>query len=239
MQKTKIILALCALPLLVAPMVEAAQAAPAAKKAPLMLQKWEGSYDGVPAWDKVKPKDFPAAFEEGMKLTKAEYERILNNPEPISFENTIVATELAGKELGRLFPVWGVHTSNLSNDQIRQYQAEYGPKLSQFFTELTLDARYFQRIQYLYQKRDSLGLDAKQMRLLTETYDDLVRNGALLNADQQKRAIAIESELAKYFSTFSSKVLADEETYILIEDKADLAGLPDSYVASLADAAKG
>ncbi|MFC4291115.1 M3 family metallopeptidase [Sphingorhabdus arenilitoris] len=234
----KMILALTALPMIATPMVEIAQAAPAPKTVPMLLQKWQGPYDGVPAWDKVKPTDFPAAFEAGMKVTKAEYERILNNPEPITFENTITATELAGKELSRLFPVWGVHTSNLSNDQIRQYEAEYGPKLSQFFTELTLDARYFQRIQYLYQQRDKLGLDAKQMRLLTQTYDNLVRDGALLNAEQQKRAIAIESELAKSFSTFSSKVLADEETYILIENEADLAGLPDSYIASIADAAK-
>ena len=238
MNKMKLIAALCTAPLAAIPMAEIAHAAPAQQKLPNLLQPWTGPYDGVPAWDKVKPTDFPAAFEAAMKVTKAEYERILNNPEPITFDNTVTATELAGKELNRLFPIWGVHTSNLSNDQIRKYESEYGPKLSQFFTELSLDSRYFQRIQYLYQQQDKLALDDKQKRLLKQTYDNLVRDGALLSAEQQKQAIDIESKLAKSFSNFSSKVLADEETYILLENEADLAGLPDSYIAAIASAAK-
>jgi peptidyl-dipeptidase Dcp len=242
-QKMKLLLAICALPMVSASMLETAHAAPKAAvkhvTLPQLLQPWQGPYDGVPAWDKVDPKKFPAAFDAAMKATKAEYERILDNPEPITFNNTITATELAGKEFNRLFPVWGVHTSNLSNDQIRKIEAEYDPKISEFFGKLSLDSRYFQRVQYLHQTQDSLGLDAKQKRLLQQTYDNLVRNGALLNADQQKKVIDIESTLAKKFSEFSSKVLADEETFILIDKQSDLAGLPDSYVASLASAAKG
>lgn len=242
MKNLKFVIGLCALPLAAMPMFEVAQAAPGAAKSgalPQLLQPWKGPYDGVPAWDKVDPKKFPAAFDAAMTATKAEYEKILSNPEPITFENTINATELAGKEFSRLFPVWGVHTSNLSNDQIRKIEAEYDPKISEFFGKLSLDSRYFQRIQYLYQTQDSLGLDDKQKRLLKQTYDGLVRNGALLNAAQQKQVIDIESNLAKKFSEFSSKVLADEETFILIDKQSDLGGLPDSYVASLAASAKG
>jgi peptidyl-dipeptidase Dcp len=203
-----------------------------------ILDPWTGPYDGVPPWDKVKPADFPAAFDSAMKATKADFEALLTNPAPITFDNTIKANELSGAQIERLFAIWGVHSSNLSSAEIRKIQGEWEPKISAFFNELSLDARWFQRVQYLYQQRETLGLDAKQMRLLERTYDGLVRNGALLKADQKAEAIRIETELAKKFSEFQGKVLADEETYILLSDPADVAGLPESFVASLKAAAE-
>jgi peptidyl-dipeptidase Dcp len=212
---------------------------------PIMLQPWTGPYDGVPPWDTVKAEDFPAAFQSAMDLAKAEFETMLTAPGPVTFENTITANELSGKEIGRLFSIWGVHSSNLSNPEIRKIQAEWEPKLSAFFNELTLDARYFQRVKYLYDtrqpvgdKKQSSGLDAKQMRLLERTYDALVRDGALLTSDKKAQAIQIETDLAKQFSVFSNKVLADEETYILLTNESELAGLPESFVAGLKAAAE-
>ncbi|WRH76465.1 MAG: M3 family metallopeptidase [Sphingobium sp.] len=213
-------------------------AAPAADAGSVMLDPWTGPYDGVPPWDKVKPSDFPATFNVAMKRTKAEFEAILTNPAPITFDNTIKASELSSAHMERLFALWGVHSSNLSNPEIRKIQADWEPKLSAFFNELNLDARWFQRVQYLYQQRDSLGLDKAQMRLLERTYEGLVRNGARLDAQQKAKLIGYETELAKKFSQFQNKVLADEESYILLTDPSDVAGLPDSFVASLKAAAE-
>ncbi len=205
---------------------------------PVLLQEWTGPYEGVPPWDKVKVTQFPAAFEAAMQASKAEFEAMLAKPEAITFDNTITASELSGEKIGRLFSIWGVHSSNLSNPEVRKIQAEWEPKVSAFFSELSLDARYFQRVKYLYDQRANLGLDAKQMRLLERTYDGLVRNGAMLDAGKKAQVIRIETDLAKKFSAFSEKVLADEETFILITDAADLAGLPESYVAAIQAAAK-
>jgi peptidyl-dipeptidase Dcp len=204
---------------------------------PVLLQPWTGPYDGVPPWDKVKVAEFPAAFQAAMDSSKAEFETLLETPGPITFENTITANELSGDKIGRLFSVWGVYSSNLSSPEIRTIQAEWEPKVSAFFSGLTLDARYFQRVKYLYDTRTTLGLDAKQMRLLERTYDGLVRNGALLDAQKKAQVIQIETDLSKKFSAFSEKVLADEETYILLTDEAELAGLPESLVAAMKDAA--
>ena len=218
--------------------LEAKTVMKAAPKASPILDPWKGPYEGVPPWDKVQPADFPAAFDAAMKQTKAEFEAILTNPAPITFDNTIKANELSGEAIGQLFSIWGVHTSNLSNADIRKTQAEWEPKVSAFFNELTLDARWFQRVQYLHGQRDSLGLDKAQLRLLERTYDGLVRNGALLNAAQKAEVIGIETSLATKFSEFQNKVLADEETYILLTDAEDVAGLPESFAASLKAAAE-
>ena len=205
---------------------------------PALLKEWSGPYEGVPPWDQVKVSQFPAAFQAAMDASKAEFEAMLEKPEAITFDNTITASELSGEKIGRLFSIWGVHSSNLSNPEVRKIQAEWEPKVSAFFSEQSLDARFFQRVKYLYDQRANLGLDAKQTRLLERTYDSLVRNGALLDPAKKAEVISIETELSKKFSTFSEKVLADEETFILINQEADLAGLPESYVASLQAAAK-
>ncbi len=205
---------------------------------PALLKEWSGPYEGVPPWDQVKVSQFPAAFQAAMDASKAEFEAMLEKPEAITFDNTITASELSGEKIGRLFSIWGVHSSNLSNPEVRKIQAEWEPKVSAFFSEQSLDARFFQRVKYLYDQRANLGLDAKQTRLLERTYDSLVRNGALLDPAKKAEVINIETELSKKFSTFSEKVLADEETFILINQEADLAGLPESYVASLQAAAK-
>jgi peptidyl-dipeptidase Dcp len=209
-----------------------------ASSASVILQPWTGPYDGVPPWDNVKVAEFPAAFQAAMDASKAEFEAMLEKPEAITYDNTITASELSGEKIGRLFSIWGVHSSNLSNPEVRKIQAEWEPKVSAFFSELTLDARYFQRVKYLYDQRASLNLDAKQMRLLERTYDGLVRNGALLDPAKKAQVIGIETDLSKKFSTFSEKVLADEETYILLTDEAELAGLPESFVAAMQAAAK-
>lgn len=218
--------------------LEAKTVMKAAPKASPILDPWKGPYDGVPPWDKVQPTDFPAAFDAAMKTTKSEFEAILTNSAPITFDNTIKANELSGEAIGQLFSIWGVHSSNLSNADIRKTQAEWEPKVSAFFNELTLDARWFQRVQYLHQQRDSLGLDKSQLRLLERTYDGLVRGGAMLNAAQKAEVIGIETSLATKFSEFQNKVLADEETYILLTDAQDVVGLPESFVASLKAAAE-
>ncbi len=206
-----------------------------------IIKPWPGPYDGVPQWDKVKPSDFPAAFQAAMDSTKVEFEAILTQKGPVTFDNTITKNELAGREIGRLFSIWGVHGSNLSNPEVQKIEEEWEPKATEFFSKLFLDKRWFARIEELYNKRDSLGLDAKQARLLTRTYDGLVRNGAKLDETKKAEVIQIEGDLAKKFSQFSQKVLADEAKYTLLSDPADLAGLPDSFVASmkaLADAKK-
>ena len=91
---------------------------------PAMLQEWTGPYEGVPPWDQIKISQFPSAFQAAMNDSKAEFEAMLAKPEPVTFENTITASELSGEKISRLFSIWGVHSSNLSNPEVRKIQAE-------------------------------------------------------------------------------------------------------------------
>ena len=203
-----------------------------------ILQKWTGPYDGVPAWDKVKVSDFPKAFQATMDKVKADVNTVRDNPETPTFENFTVPMELAGNNANELFSIWGVHASNLSNEDVRKIQGEWLPKISAFFNELTLDPKLLEKTKTVYDNRVAAGLDPQQLRLVERNYEELVRNGALLEGADKEKLIALNTELSKQFNEFSNKVLADEETYIYLTDEADLAGLPDSFIASIKGAAK-
>ncbi|ASK88556.1 M3 family metallopeptidase [Sphingorhabdus sp. SMR4y] len=218
--------------------MSAMQSAPADISENSVLQPWTGPYDGVPAWDEINVSDFPAAFQATMDKVKAEVIAIRDNPEPPTFENFTLPMELAGNDANELFAIWGVHSSNLSNEEIRKIQGEWMPKISAFFDELALDPKLLEKTKAVYDNRESAGLDAQQMRLVERNYEQLVRNGALLEGADKQKLIALNTELSKAFNDFSNKVLADEESYIYLTDEADLAGLPASFVASIKAAAE-
>ena len=203
-----------------------------------ILQTWTGPYDGVPPWDEIKVSDFPQAFQVTMDRVKAEVNAIRDNPEAPTFENFTVPMELAGSGASELFSIWGVHSSNLSNEEVRDIQGEWLPKVSAFFNELTLDPKLLEKTKAVYDARKSAGLDKQQLRLVERNYEELVRNGALLEGADKEKLIALNTELSKAFNEFSNKVLADEETYIYLTDKSDLAGLPDSFISSIKAAAE-
>ncbi|NVD29166.1 M3 family metallopeptidase [Parasphingorhabdus flavimaris] len=218
--------------------MSAMQSAPEATTENSVLQPWTGPYDGVPPWDEVNVADFPQAFQQTMDKIQTEVNAIRDNPAPATFENFTVPMELVGNEANNLFAIWGVHSSNLSNDQVREIQGEWLPKVSAFFDQLTLDPKLLAKTKAVYDNRASAGLDAQQTRLVERNYEQLVRNGALLGGADKEQLIAYNTELSKAFNDFSNKVLADEESFIFLTDEADLAGLPDSFVASLKAAAQ-
>lgn len=210
--------------------------AAAVDPAPL-LEEWPGPYNGVPPWDRITPAMFPAAFEQAMASARAEFNAIRDNPAAPTFANTIEARQKGSQQLSRLFAVWGVYQSNLSDQQVQAIAREWSPKLSAFSTELALDPKMFARVKAVYDNRAAAGLNAQQMRLLERTYRDYVTSGALLDESRKAQVTQINQALSRAFTEFSSRVLKDEETAIVVSDEAELAGLPDSFKASLADAA--
>lgn len=162
-----------------------------------LLADWTGPYDGVPPWDKVKPELFDEAIQYGIDEQKREIDAIANNPAAPTWANTIDAGEKAGQRLGRVLTLLGVMTSNMSTDAYVALDKKWSPILSAAYDEITLNPKLFQRTKALYDKRDSLGLDAKQKRLLTRQYESFVRNGANLNPEQK-------AQLTKYNADLSS-----------------------------------
>ena len=217
----------------------AAKPAPAATAdANPMLQPWTGPYEGVPPWDKMDPELFPDAFTKGMAEVKAQVQAVVDNPAEPTFDNTHVPMQLAGETMDRVFALWGVQTSNKSNDRVEDIDAEWSPKLTTFYTELFLEPKLFARYKAVYDKRLTSGLNAQQIRIVERSYEEMVRDGANLSAADKAKLVGLNSKLESLFSTFSSKLLGDEKLYTFVINQAELDGLPAGFVASLADAAE-
>lgn len=202
-----------------------------------LIAEWTGPYEGVPPWDKLDPELFPDAFPKAMAEVKAEVQAVIDNPAAPTFENTHVPMQLAGDTIQRLYALWGVQTSNRSNDRVEAIDAEWSPKLSTFFTELYLQPKLFARYKAVYDKRHTSGLDAQQVRIVERSYEEMVRDGANLSDGDKAKLVDLNSKLEGLFSGFSSKLLGDEKLYTFVTDEAELAGLEPGFVASLAAAA--
>ena len=222
-----------------APVAPAEPAAPvqAALPAPtnVLLRQWSGPHGGVPPWNIVRADLFGGAFQEGIERQRAEIQAIVNNPAPATFENTFVALENAGRDLDRAQTLFGVMTNNLNTPDIQAVDTEWSPKLQAAFDEITFNDALFRRVEAVYNNRASLT--PEQQRLVERSYRSYVRNGAKLTPEQKAQLGQINQQLSSLFTDFGQKVLADENTWVVLDSRADLAGLPESVVASAAAAA--
>jgi len=202
-----------------------------------LLDPWSGSYGGVPAFDRMELADLKPALEAAMALKQAEIEAIVENPEPPTFDNTLVALEDAGRDLDRVEVYLGIWRSNLSSPEFREINDEMAPRLAGFNTGVFQNQGLFDRIKAIYESEAMANLDAEQRRLLETTYSRFVRGGAQLTGAARERYAAINKELAELQNRFADNVLADEEKYVVYLKPDQLSGLPDSFIASAASAA--
>jgi len=203
----------------------------------VLLMEWTGPYGGVPAFDRMDLADLKPALEEGMRLELAEIDAIAGNPEPPTFENTIVALEGRGEVLDRVFTYQGIWSSNMSSPEFRAIQMEMAPKLADHRTKITQNEALFDRIRAVYESGEAETLRPDQARLLELVYDGFARNGATLEGKAKKRYAAINQRLAELHTQFGNNVLADEEGYVTYLSADQLGGLPEAFVTAAAAAA--
>jgi peptidyl-dipeptidase Dcp len=207
-----------------------------ADKDPL-LAPWTGPYGGVPPWDKLDVAGFGKAFETGLALLLAEVDVIAENPEPPTFENTFVPLEDAGRHSDRAQTMFSILTNNLSTPEAQAVDKEWSPKIAAAYDKITFNTKLFARVAAIHDAGDSANLNPEQRRLVDLTWDRMVRAGAKLSPDDKAKVGKINEELAGLFSDFSKKVLADENTWTVLESRRDLAGLSPSLIATYKAAA--
>jgi len=203
-----------------------------------LLAEWTGPHGGVPPFDQVRVALFKPALETAMAENLAEVEEIANNPAPPTFENTIVALERTGRALNRVQTLYGVWGATMSGPDFQAVQREMAPKLAAFNDKLSQNEAMFRRVEAVYNSPAKKNLTPEQQRLVWLYYTGLVRSGARLNAEAKARLSQINQTLAGLFTRFSQNVLAEEtDQFVVLQDEADLAGLPQSLREAAAAAA--
>ncbi len=191
----------------------------------------------IPPFDSISYSDYLPALEAGIEQKKAQIDSIVSNPEPATFENTIMPLERSGEILYRVATVFFALDESNSSPEMVEIAETFYPKYSQFGDEMTMNDALFQRIKTVYDNRE--GLDPDQRRAVESYYKNFVRNGALLEADKKEELKAVNTDLANLYLTFNKNLLNATNAFeIVVEDSARLAGLPQSSIAQAADEAK-
>ena len=189
---------------------------------------------GAPEFDKIENEHYLPAFEAGIAEAKAEIDAIIANEEEPTFENTIEAMEYAGGTLNNVAGIFYALMEANTNETMQAIAEQISPMLTEYSMYVSLNADLFERVKAVYEKRNELGLEKDQMKLLEDNYKSFVRGGANLSDEDKALYSKWSEELSLTTLQFSKNVLAATNAYVLnITDEADLAGLPD-FVRTMA-----
>ncbi len=201
-----------------------------------------GNYDtpfNIPPFEKIKPDHYIPAMEKGMEEQNDEIAAIVSNPDAPTWENTMKPLDASGELLRKVLRVFYNQISANTNEELQKIQMEMSPKLSAHFDEISLNPDLFDRIKKVYENKDKFDLTNEEKFLLENHYKELVRNGADLPKDKKEELKKINQKLSKLKVQFNQNLLAETNKYkIVIDNKKDLEGLPESVIAAGASEAK-
>ena len=202
-----------------------------------LLEPWNTPL-GTPPFSEITAAHYMPAIQEGMKLHREEIRAIAEKPESATFANTIEALNKSGGTLTRVSNVFFAMNSSMTNDDMQRIARELAPLLSKHRDDILLNDKLFLRVKSVYDARDGLSLTDEQRMLLTKTYRRFARGGALLDPAKKEQLSKINEELSLLQVKFGEHTLAENNSFeLLIDNKADLTGLPDGVIAGAAEAA--
>ena len=213
------------------------------------FEKYTTPHETAP-FDKIKLEHFEPAFMEGMKRDKEEIELIINNPDEPTFDNTIIATQLADKEdyfslSDKVSSVFFNLLSAETNDKMEELSQKMQPILTKHENDISLNPKLFARVKVVYDKYHSddakpeRELTPEEATLLKVTYEGFVRSGALLDEAGKDKLRSLTEEAGLLSLQFSQNLLKETKAYTLhITDEKDLAGLPETQITAAREAAK-
>ena len=204
----------------------------------ILLEKFETPFETVP-FDRIKPQDFLPALKAAITTAKERIEAIKKNKEPENFNNVVEALENASPEVemiaGVFFNLHGAET----NDDLQNIAKEFSPLLTEYGNDISLDQDLFLKIKKVWDEKDKINLNAEQMMLLEKSYKSFVRNGALLNDEEKEVMRDISKQLSTLGLQFGDHILKETNDFLLlIDNRDDLAGLPDDVIEAAAQTAK-
>lgn len=202
------------------------------------LEKYNTPHETAP-FDKIKTEHFEPAIKEGIKRQTAEIDVIVKNPKTPTFSNTIVALEKSGTLLNQVTTVFSNLMSAETDDELQALAQKMMPLLSEHSNNINLNEKLFARVKAVYSQKDKLGLNKEESMLLQNTYDGFVRNGANLEGAAKEQYRTLTAELSKLTLQYEQNNLKETNNYtLLLTNKEQLAGLPESVIEEAAQTAK-
>jgi peptidyl-dipeptidase Dcp len=193
----------------------------------------------VPPFDRIKNEHYLPAIDEGIKRHQKEIEAIVKNTANPTFDNTLGALDRSGRLLKNVSLVYSSQLSAHTDDQLNELAKQISPKLTKHNDDILLNNDLFVRVKELHQKKAELNLNAEQTTLLDKLYKDFVRGGANLGSEEQKKLREINEKLGLLYLEFRQNILKENNRFeLVLDNKDDLAGLPQRVISAAAQAAQ-
>lgn len=193
----------------------------------------------IPSFEQIEYSDYMPALLAGIEEHNAQIKAIAENPATPTFENTILALDKAGGTLERVMYVFSALDESNNTPEMAAISEEFYPLATKHSDEVSMNDKLFARIKYLYDRRDKLGFAPDQKRAVEQLYKSFTRNGALLDAAKKEELKKVNGELTDLYLKFNKNLLAATNSFsVIVDDPAQLAGLPASSVAVAAEEAK-
>ena len=206
------------------------------------FEKYNTPHDTAP-FNRIRLEDYEEAFMEGIRRDNEQIDKIVNNPEKPTFDNTIINVddEKDGENyydlLSRVSTVFFNLLSAETNDDMDALAQKMSPILTKHANDIRLNEKLFERIKYVHRHHRKLTPEEKM--LLDNCYDGFVRSGALLDKEGKERLRQLTEEASMLSLQFSQNLLKENKAFTLhITDEAQLDGLPDTAREAAALAAK-
>jgi len=211
--------------------------APELQKNPL-LQEFTGTDGSIP-FAKIKVEHYLPALDASLQQARNNIQKIKAETQKPNFENTILALENASDLMERVVTIYSNLESAHADDTHRALSEKIYPLISAFSSDVSLDQQLFEKVQSVYLNKDNLQLNGEQKRLVEKTYLSFTRNGALLDETKKNKLREIDQQLSVLSPQFSDNVLKATNAFeLIITDRSELIGLPDSALEAAAFAAE-
>lgn len=190
----------------------------------------------APRFDAINDSHYRPAFDEAMRLKRADIDAIIAQRAAPDFDNTVLALEKSGAMLSRVSSVFFAMTSAHTNDDLQALDEQFSTELAGLANDIWLNDTLFARVEAVWQDREAL--DAESRRLTEETYQHFVLAGARLNADEKAELKSLNTEAATLTSQFNQRLLAANKAGgLVVDDVRQLDGLSAEEMAAAAHAA--
>lgn len=202
------------------------------------LTDWDTPY-GVPPFAQIKDDHHMPAMKDALLKMRAEIDAIANSEDSPTFENTIVALDMAGSQVSKVASTFGNITNTDTNDALRDLEGQIWPMLTRETDQIVFNEKLWNRVKSVYDQRNELGLDEQDARLLELTHRQFVRSGANLDKETKAEVAKLNEKISGLTTKFGQNLLGATKAFkIEVTDEADLAGLSDDFKAALKDGDK-
>lgn len=183
----------------------------------------------IPPFDIIKPAHYLEAYNEGLKQARQDLDKIVNNPEAPTFENTILAMDKMGTLLERVSRVFNALTQTDITPELSDINDKVTPLVSAYEDEISMNPKLFERIKIIYDNKDNLNLAPDQKKMVENAYTRFTRNGALLNDEDKNTLKQLNNRLSELYLLFNKNLLAaTNEFELIVEDEKELSGIPEA-----------